>query len=293
MPPVQPASPWGKLHLAWVGWDGSTWDLQDHDAGLDMLLAGVEGLHFPKITRWSSSSRAIPGNRRRGWQADPRSVFWPLFLWSDGTDGWLDLQDRFFRTIHPEKAGTWRVTAGAQVRTLQLRGTFEDSYRHEADPLQRGWAVYPITLEAASPYWSGAPVTAGPWSADPGGVPFFPGPPFHLGSSMTLTSAAITNPGDVDAWPVWSAWDELTALTVGVSGRSIVVPFDLADGDRLVIGTDPRNPFATFNGVDVLAELGLQAYAPVPALGTAPLQITAGGTGSVACTIVPQHFRAF
>lgn len=291
-PPPQPRSPWGTLRLEWVGWDGSVWSLNDYRAGLQLLRDGVEGLHFPKITKWSSTSRAVPGQRRRGWQADPRRVFWPLLVWGDGTDAWLERQDEFFRTIHPDRPGTWRVTAGAQTRTLQLTGDFTDAHAYARDPLMKGWAVYPVAMEADQPYWEGQPVAAGPWSAH-AGEPFFPGPPFHIGSSATLTSAEITNPGDVDAWPVWSAWDELTSLTLGVSGRTIVVPFDLSDGDRLVIGTDPRKPFATRNGVDVLAELGLQAYAPVPALGTAPLAISAGGTGSVACTITPQHFRAF
>lgn len=291
-PPAPAPSPWGRLRMDWVGWDGSVWPLTDFGSGIDLLLDGVEGLHNPKVTKWSSSSRAVPGARRRGWQTNVREAFWPVHVWSDGTDGWLARQDAFFRTIHPDKPGTWRVTAGSQVRTLNLTGRFDDSHRYVRDPLPEGWATYGIAFEATSPYWEGQPVAAGPWSAH-AGEPFFPGPPFHIGSSATLTSAEITNPGDVDAWPVWSAWDELTSLTLGVSGRTIVVPFDLSDGDRLVIGTDPRKPFATRNGVDVLAELGLQAYAPVPALGTAPLAISAGGTGSVACTITPQHFRAF
>lgn len=291
-PPVPHVSPWGSLKVVWEGWDGSVWDLRDFPSGIDLLVSGVEGFHFPKMTRWSSTSRAIPGNRPRGWQAQARSVFLPLFLWSDGTDDWVDLHDRFFRTIHPDKAGTLTVSAGSQSRSLSLTGVFDDSYSYERDPLKVGWAQYPVLLEAAAPYWVGDEVVSGPWQAH-SGASFFPGPPFHIGSSATLTSAQITNPCPVDLWPVWECVGPLSSVELGISGRTIVLPFDVPDGQTLVIDTDPRHPAATLAGVDVLTSLGLQAYAPVPAFGTSPLAITASGTGSVSCTIQTLYFQAF
>nr|WP_274635528.1 hypothetical protein [Microbacterium bovistercoris] len=296
-PPVVPVvvNQWKGLHVTWEGPDGSAWDLNDSSGGVVLLEDGVEGLHFPKITKFSSTSRAIPGKRLRGWRPESRDVFWSVLIWSDGSDEWLRRQAAFFATLHPENPGTWRVATDGGERSLQLTGVFDDDYRYVHDPRKRGWAQYGIALEAADPLWQGKPNTYGPWKlGDP--APFIGAggaPPFHIGSSGTTANATASNPGDVDVWPVWKARDECGSLQLGIGSTLIEVPFDLSTGDQLVIDTDPRNPTATLNGVDSTAALGLQDYAQVPPGADVPLTVSFTGTGTVTCTTTPLFFRAF
>lgn len=295
-PPVGsvPATPIGveQLSLVWEGPDGTVWDLRDEAGGIVMTGEGVEGLHNPVITKFSSTARAVPGKRSRGWRAESRDVFWPLFIWADGSNEWLERANAFLSSIHPEHPGTWRVRARGVERTLQCTGVFTDSLSLRADPLQRGWALYPVALEADQPFWAGEVVRRGPWSA-PNPRPFFPGPPFRISSASAFGSASVQNEGDVEAWGVWTAVGPLADIRLGVGSALIEVPFDLDAGDVLVIDTDPRRPTATLNGDDATRELGLQNYAAVPPGRSVPLHVEATGGGEVMFDLVPLFFRAF
>ncbi|MFL2002011.1 hypothetical protein [Microbacterium sp. A1-JK] len=307
-PPVA-GSPWSDISLTWIGPDGSVWDLRDWRSGVFVTRDGIEGLHFPKVTRAISRSGAIPGHRVRGWRAEARDVFWRTFVWADASEEWLERYEAFFATLHPLNAGRWIVQPeGRPARSVELTAVLDDSYSYERDPYRAGWAEYPITLEAAQPFWQGERVRRGPWRA-PDTQDFFPGPPFTISSSSAFGSASIPNAGDVDAWGVWWAVGPLTSIELGIGEAVIRPPFELLDGEMLRIDTDPRHPTAllgpatvdgdgqidtdSFVGSDVTRDLGLQDYAAVPPGGSVDLHVEATGSGSVLFDLVPLHFRAF
>ncbi|MTE24823.1 hypothetical protein [Microbacterium sp. ZXX196] len=255
---------------------------------------GVEGMHFPTVTKHKSTSRSVPGARVRGWRTEARDVFWPIWIWGERSTEFLEKYEAFFRTIHPVNAGTWRVGFDGAFRELSLTGTFSDPHAYARDPVFDAWSSYGVTLEAAQPYWSGSPIARSWRSANP--VDFFDpagSPPFHISPSATFADAQITNPGDVEAYPRWVIEGPLDPVIVGVDGVEVLVPFPLSDGSVLVIDTDPRNVTATLNGSDVSQELGFQRFAPIPPGGSVPLSITAGGGGRVSIELVPLYFRAF
>lgn len=292
--PPEIVSNWESLQLIWIGWDGSVWDLNSRDSGALLYRRGVEGMHFPVISRNRTTSRTVPGNRLRSWRAEAREVFWPIYLWGDDSKQWRDRNNAFLKTIHPDRPGMWKVT-GDETRTLRLTGVFDDAFQHDVDPQLRGWVQYPITLEAAQPYWEGTPIKRGPWRA-PASISFIDpagSPPLHISSGAAFGSAKITNPGDVPVWGVWRLRDALENVEIGVGGTIISLPFDLIDGDELVIDTDPRQPTATLNGEDATVELGLQDYAVVPAGSEVDLHVEAVGPGSVEFELTPLYFRAF
>lgn len=286
---------WFGMSVTWEGWDGSVWDLNDFAGGVLLYREGVEGLHFPRISRYTSRSRAIPGNRLRGWRAEERSVFWPIFVWGDGSEAWRLRNEAFMRTIHPDRAGTWRVKVGSQVRSLKLTGTFDEPHLFGVDPLMRGWEKYGVTLEAAQPFWEGEKIIRGPWLA-PASESFIPAsgaPPFYISAGSTFGSATIPNPGDVPVWGVWRMEGPLTGVEVGVGSTLVHVPFDITAGEVLLIDTDPRHPTATLDGADVTTALGLQDYASVPPGAEVSLHVEATGAGSAQFELTPLYFRAF
>ena len=293
--PESYVNPWQGLTVVWKGCDGSVWDLTDRESGVALFLKGVVGLHFPKFTRHKSKSRAIPGSRLRGWQATEREVFWPVLVWADGSDAWRDRNNAFMNSFHPATPGTWTVKAGSNPpRTLDLTLVVDDDYAFEIDPLQRGWAEYGVTLEAAKPYWRGQKEVAGPWLA-PAAVPFIDpagAPPLHISAGTTFGAAKVPNVGDVEAWGVWTLVGPLTDIELGVGGV-VMTPFDLGVDDVLVIDTDPENATVTLNGADATTELGLQDYAAVPPGAEVALHVEAIGGGSVQFELTPLYFRAF
>lgn len=278
----------------WVGWDGSVWDISTGSRGVLLTLDGLVGMHMPKFDKYRSQSRALPGFRGRGSRAVGRSVVWPLFIHGETSEQWLESDVDFWHSIHPDLEGVWRVQSPRGIRELRLTGAFDSNHAYDRDPLKIGWARYAVELEAAQPYWSGTPIEQEFWAPDDP-VDFFGAgaPPFTIGRGSTFATATMSNPGDVAAYPVWTVTGPLTTIQVGVGGVVVDVPFDLADGEVLVIDTDPRNQTATLDGVDVTATLGFQAFAPVGPGAAQSLSIVASGAGSVRVSLVPLFFRAF
>lgn len=291
-PPIPPTA-WKGITVEWIGCDGSVWDLSSGDQGV-ALHPNVEGMHDPIMTKFSSVARAVPGKRGRGSRAEARSVFWPLKVYHDTSDDWIDTYDRFFTSIHPDRPGIWRVGYQGSFRELELTGVYPDGYAFGVHPTVLGWMDIGVELEAERPYWRGAPVKGGPWSA-PAPVDFLDdegSPPLHISESAAFGSATISNPGDEPAFLVWTIRDALTAVELGIGDRVIDVPFAVEAGEVVRIDTDPRNLTATRDGDDVTALLGLQPITPVPPGGSVSLHVEGTGSGSIEAELVPLHWRA-
>lgn len=297
-PPVTPPVPvdqWTGMSVVWFGADGSVWDLATGAEGVVLENEGTEGLHNPAVTKFTSSSRVVPGNRLRGWRTEPREVFWPIFVYSnEDSDEWKSRYADFFASIHPEMPGRWRVGHGGTFRELELTGVFGDPHSFQHDPLVFGWSKFGVTLEAAQPYWAGEPLALGPWSQPETG-PFFGAsgaPDFFLSSSAEIGRATISNPGDVDAWMTWTCVGPLADIEIGIGSTVATVPFDLSAGQVLVIDTDPRHQSGTLDGVDVTKELGLLSYGAIPPGSDVEVHVEASGAGEISAALTPLYFRA-
>ncbi|MFT4282381.1 hypothetical protein [Microbacterium sp.] len=285
-----------SVEMTWTGWDGSVWSLHDGIQGVMMEARGLVGLHNPPITKFESQARGIPGSRLRGWRAGKRPVKWPVMVERRSrAEDWFTAYDAFFNSIHPLNEGVWAVTVNGHTRTLRLTGEFDGDHAYQVDPLLLEWAQYDVVLEAAQPFWEGEKIAPDPWSAgEP--VDFIDedgAPSFHLSESSTFANATVDNPGDVDAFPVWTFRGPFDEVSVTVDGKTLAVPFELVEGSVLRVDTDPRRLSAVLDGVDARRDLGFQSYGPVPAKGTSKITIGASGTGSVAMELTPLYFRAF
>lgn len=295
VPPAPPASPFRGLVQKWTGWDGSVWEVSNPAGGVFFEADGVVGLGDGPADRFFSTSPAVAGSRFRGSRNLERPVVWQVGVFSDvSSQAWIDLTRAFRNTLHRQRPGVWMVTQpSGESRTLACR--FTDSPDSlGVDPVRLGWGSWTVNLVAEDPYWQGAPIRRTFAASEP--ADFFPeggGPPFTISEGSTLASATINNPGDVDAWPVWTVNGPTTAVSLGVGDASIGIPGDLDEGDVLVIDTDPRRQSATLNGARVRGVLSPHDFAPIPAGGMSDLTLTIVGDGSVECVIVPRYERAW
>jgi hypothetical protein len=291
-----PVSPWRRSAVAWRGWDGSEWDLSDHESGVFLAGTGVEGLGTPDHQAWTGQSPATHGQYYRGHVVEPRKVFLPIYVYSDkGTDEWLERDRAFWRTLQPGKHGTWSVTTPTGgKRSLSCRFVDDGNQSFTRDPMIRGWASYGVSMIADNPFWTGEPARR-TWAQSEGGDAFDAGPDavLKISSASQLAAAKLTNEGDLEAWPVWTIKGPLTSVTVGVDGATVQWDVTLAADDILVIDTDPTVQSAWLNGDDVTDQLGTADFAPIPAGLELPLSLTMAGTGSVEAVIAPRYYRAW
>lgn len=303
MPPeiVYPA--WSGMVMKWVGWDGSEWTISDLSQGV-VLLSGVRGLNMPPTKRHTSTSPGLHGSRRRGWITDEREVFWPVKVFNDGgSDEWLAHERAFWRTMHPDKPGAWSVTQpSGETRTLTCVYDNDGGQEFDVIPSLTGWMNYGIYLAAEQPFWAGETIS-GAWAAS-APVDFFggasKGPAFNISSGSTFAQASLTNPGDVETWPVYTIVGPCTAANVG----GVSVPFAIPAGKAVRIDTAPGPLSQTalygdwvggqvVNTVDRTRDLGTINFAPVPAGGEKPLSISMTGAGQIIAEITPLYFRAW
>ena len=225
-------------------------------------------------------------------------MFWPLRVYHPaGSQEWLDYDAAFWRTMHPDHTGVWTITQpNGESRSLRLRCVDDGQQAFDTDPALLGWARYGVTLVAEQPYWEGDPVTRAWKVGTP--VSFFGsgpgGPPFTISPGSTLSKATIDNPGDIDAWPVWTIYGPTNSVTVGVNGRTVLVPFPVADGGLLTIDTRPSAQTAIDgNGGEWTSQLGSFNFAPVPAGKAVSLSLAMSGSGLVQASLTPLFLRAW
>lgn len=280
--------------MTWVGADGSVWPLTRPEAVNPRMRPGVKGLQMPQMTVFETSTPLVPGVDLTGYAIPKRLVYWPLAFRAPTAAQWAADHAAFFDSFHPIKPGTWRVGEGKQARTLQLTGVFDGGYSFDHDPFVTGSAVIGVELVAPRPLWRGLAVKR-EFSSEDGQDFIGPdgAPDFNISAAATFQKATIDNPGNEPAYLVWTVKGPADVVRLGVNGATIEVPFPIPAGSTLVIDTDPAGQYATLNGVDVTRQLGFQEFAPVPAGGVSPLQITAAGAGTVIASLVPLYWRAF
>ncbi|WP_028265939.1 hypothetical protein [Arthrobacter sp. MA-N2] len=315
LPPPPPVSPWRGVKLSWTGWDGSEWELTNPASGL-FLMPGVRGLGLPEFERQSSASPAVAGSRHLGTSTKDRTVFWPLYLYSDSGSAEFMARDRaFWRSLDPDSEGTWTaVLPDGTKRFLRCRLTSaEDEWTH--DPVQRGWARYAINLLADQTYWLGEAVTRS-WAQDDlrdfyitehdrTEFGYADDVIHYLSAGGSLDGATFTNDGDVPSFPVWTIVGPVTAVAFGVDGKNIIVPFEIPAGYGVQIDTDPVEGQVLWYGhwdaaaevitdpVDRTSELDpTSAFVSIPAGQDLPLSFSMTGAGAISVTVQNKYRRA-
>lgn len=301
-PPVRAEADtaWPGVAETWTGWDGSVWDLTTGQQGVTMLK-GARGYKRADVRRYSSELSQAAGSRHRGHRVLDGAAFWPVRVASRaGSQAWVDLDAAWWRTMRPDQPGMWTVTGPTGLsRSLMLRYAGREDEQFHTHPAKIGRAVYGIHLLADDPYWTGAPVLSPLWRV-PGGTSFIPTAaeggalPFRISPAQTAASATLTNPGDVDAYPVWTITGPTTGVTeITVAGRTIGYPA-LADGQWVRIDTDPRRQTARRdNGSNVVNLLTAHDFAPIPPGVGVQVEIELAGAGSVQGSFTPRYLEAW
>lgn len=325
VPPAPPLDPWRGVTQRWEAPDGTVWTISGPNAGGVRLMPGVRGLTEPPRELFYDETAGTAGGRWRGHRDLVRDVYWPLGVWQDADSAaWLDYDAAWWRSLDPDATGRWVVERPFDperpppdpVRHLLCRLADDGAPAWEFNPGMQEWVPYGVRLVAVDPYWRGAPVVLPPWSgAEGGAVPFIPeggGPPVTISGGATTADAQVTNPGDVEAHPVWWVTD-VTSVDLTIGAGVIEVPA-VAEGKLLVIDSQPTEKSATEidappvgltaaqldewvaarlpTGVD--RDLGYgTTWGSIPARATTSVGIDMVGTGAVQLRFTPRYRRAW
>lgn len=284
----------------WTGYDATVYDFTDTTSGV-WFGPGIEGLGSSTATDFTRRTPALDGQSLIGSSENPREVFWPVRVEGTEATEWQTIQAAFFGTLRRNEYGVWRVTAPDDTyRELTCRFVNDGPHSYSTDPSRDGWVEsHGISMIADDPWWHGPAVEATFQTAGED-LPFFAtsGAVFNIGSSNTDASATISNPGDVDAWPVWTIAAPATSFSVGVDGSVVSGDVTLTGSEYLIIDSNPaRQLIQKHSGATVTtiawSTLTSVEFAKVPAGETVDLDVTLAGAGSVTVSVDPLYYRAW
>lgn len=281
----------------WTAWNGSVFDMRRADgSGIWFTDQGIEGMGMPKSVDFTRDAEVLDGQEFLGWKAPARSVFWPVAI--DAGSAWLPVQREFWKSLTPGRYGTWRVTApDGTYRELQCRFK-EASDTYAVDPSESGFEVRGVTLVADDPWWRGPVITRTFTPQGTTTLPFFATTPpnvLNLLSAFSVERAQMENPGDVDAWPVWTVHGPTDGFSVGVGSAVVAADLPIAAGRFVTIDTDPTAQFVQWDTGALVpyADLAQVDFAEVPPGERVTLSTRTDGTGSIDVALSPRFLRAF
>ncbi|WP_336715327.1 hypothetical protein [Arthrobacter sp. USHLN218] len=280
------------MRHTWTGWDGTVWDLTKPRDGVFLMAEGLEGIDMPDMVQHTHESAVVHGSSWEGYQVTGRKVFWPIYLYHDeSSEAWINRDRAFWRTLRPGTVGTWTVElpGSREQRTLRLRFVGVTP-GNSNDPAFRGWQTYGIEFMVEQPFWEGPPIIRS-WNNGEQ-IPLDVWPPITVSPYQTIGNATVANPGDVESFVKWTVTGPTTSVQVGVGDGIAIANFQVPDGSKLVINTDPRNFEATLDGVDVFPQIQrFDTNMALPPGDPIRLSLAMGGTGSVQAEFTPLYFR--
>lgn len=309
-PPIPLGPQWYHTRIVWEGWDGSEWELTNPRSPAFITDGGMRGFGRPQFTRYKTEAPAVAGSRYRGFRTSEREVFLPLYMWSDsGSTDFLNWDEQFQATMHPDRPGTLTVAAadGRSTRSLRCRFSDDESDGLDRDPAFRGWCPFGVRLIAEAPYWQGPPLSytfqqadLKPFYSSPGALPFA----VQISRGSTIETASVRNDGDVDGFLRHAVHGPTTSVTI----KGTEFPFAIADGKAVILDTNPASGWVAWQydvtvddagqfvysntGVDRSKDLGAVDFSPVETGQSVAVPMTMVGNGLVVTTITPNYFRA-
>jgi hypothetical protein len=289
--------------LIWYPGDGGQIVLNDRTAGY-RVHKGVTGLGVPDPEFIVDTSPLIDGEfvDDEDVYEVGRRIMLPMTVFGPDNTTFRSRMKALAGSMNPRKPGFFEVAqADGQRRRIQARyagGLSGD----EAKDLggDTTWARFALRLYAPDPFWfDPVPVTLTRAYATPSAFfPFGPvsGRPFRLSSGAVLGDAVLTNPGDITAWPTWTATAPGTAVALDNddTGEELHLSGTLS-GD-LVIVTQPGQQSITMGGVDWWDKLtGTPELWELPPGDThVSLSLTGAAAGSsVSCSFFPRYRSAW
>src|SRR5690606_11171214 len=210
----------GYAAITYIDPAGTRWPMTDLAADWYTLAEGVSGLGAAPYTV-TTDLHPRGGSRVRHVQPQARTIVWPLLV--KGVDhmaftrNWRAVGQAFTRTLRPGPDGR-PVSPGVlevarpdgtarRIRVVYYEGW--DGRGQTATGIT--WDSAVLTLLCEDPYWED--VQAQTVHRESGTQVDYLVPYPSVSSSQVLGATTVTNPGDVDVWPVWTVTGPASAIT--------------------------------------------------------------------------------
>lgn len=260
-PPPPPAPPLPLNEAPQVSFTdpaGRVTLLTDWERGW-VLQPGAKGMDMPQYSFTNDESPGIDGYAVRQVRAGGKDITLPIAFWmQDSRAAYVTRRRALINSLNPKRGpGTLTVTQpDGSFRTIDCYYTGGLEGDESRDAAGMRWCITVLTMACPSPYWLGETVELS-WRTD-STANFFPLLPLTVKSSQVLGSVTVDNPGDDDAFPVWTIEGPATAVTLtntitdprtgDQTVKTLTLTRTLTASDTVVIDTRERRQTAVLNG---------------------------------------------
>lgn len=251
--PVIPPRPlprpveWGPTHVTLIGANGEGETIPLTEGVSDALTSiimqpGATGLDMPPFGLFSDESPNLDGSIYRSARAAAREIMIPVYLRGHDRQSINQLKRRLFQALNPKRGYCLiRFTEGddrARQITAYYKGGMEGS--ESVDTAGFTWAKYGLSFSAMDPWFYPDRSQSTRWDFGAGDpllsttASFFP---MHLSSGVMGVpedKITISNPGDIEAWPVWKLYGPIKSFSLTGSAGELIKASPPEDGSDLV-----------------------------------------------------------
>lgn len=273
--------PWTAKAVTWTSAAGDTIVLTDSANGY-VSTVGRSG--FGPVDAQIASDQMWDGSSLvRNHRLQPRVITVPLYILAPDTATYLARLRALQAALrHPPDPATGlpvpgRITVHLPDGTQRSAPAYYQSgaspTEDQVDDVAAGLVALPnLQWYAPVPTWEGEEISQ-TWqlAGTPSGVP--PMPPVLLGTGTVLGSTQITNPGDADAYPVWTITGPGTPVISNAgTGESYEFTTALAAGQTVTVDCRPVEiaPQTGLTAVDNTGTDWWPAFADYPDFWTLP-----------------------
>ncbi|MET7984565.1 phage tail domain-containing protein [Streptomyces sp. NPDC005281] len=269
-----------------------------------VLQPGASGLDMPPYELHTDDSPNLDGTMYRGARAAARQILLPLFVYGVDRKTFLSFKRKLANALNPKNgyAVLTFVEQDGVARRLQCYYVSGMEGSEAVGTSGFSWMAYGIQLMAMDPWFYGDVNTEANWSFGQSypllGNPFLP---LKLNSGTPATGTLIVdNPGDIEAWPVWTITGPLKSFNfTGPDGSAWGIPTQPGGADCLAVGrtltVDSRPGWKTVTDDQGTNYFPLLSANPVlwsiPA-GTTTVQanlVSGSGTPTVKMDLLPRY----
>ncbi|MFI9202635.1 phage tail domain-containing protein [Streptomyces sp. NPDC053048] len=215
MPPVP--IDWGRTSVSITGNNGQGEEISltsfgDSSWPAIIMQPGATGLDMPPFGLFSDDSPNLDGSIYRSSRAAAREIMIPVYLYGVDRTTVNGLKRKLYQALNPKRGHCLlRFTEGSSETrqlTVYYKGGMEGS--ETADTSGFTWAKYGLTFTALDPWFYPTRPQSTRWEFG-AGTPFLSTTerlfPMRISSGIMGGSGqplTISNPGDIEAWPVWA-----------------------------------------------------------------------------------------
>lgn len=236
---------------------------------------------------------AIGGSKWRRTRRGARSIDLPLGIFGTSRQDVENKLRLLIRTLG-DKVTPARLVAtypnGERVYTeVHYSGGINPVYGSDADTEGQEFCRIILTLVAPRPYWTEETAVTYAVAAPVSGRNLLPAlVKLRVSSSQALGSVTVENPGDVEAWPVWTITGPGSSFTLSLGDLELSYPTAIAVGEVITVDTVTKKVTSSVHG-NVFANLApAPKFFPIPAGAS---EVEAEVIGATSAAVVTMYFN--